>query len=701
MALPPTIKELQRRIAFLEEALDQRKDYEDQLRVFREVISQSSHMVFITDNIGRIEFLNEQAYRTFGNSLDDLKGKVHHLKLAETEEKIIEEKIRNALMEGRTYKGEMNTIDRNGASIHIKATISPIFKNNQIISFVTDLEDITEETELKRISWEQQERNRIVVENSPISISLVDRNGIFVYVNHQAEIDLGLPAEKIVNKTVTDIFGAEGLETMKFIRKIFRDKKGLYIEKSYNINGKIKYFEIARQPIFDQEGNVSLVMSLVNNITDRKQMDSLVKFQHSIDSLQSISDTFEHSLSALFDNLFSLHWVDAGGLYVINEEKQVLELVYHRGLSRAFVELTRSFPLNSPGIQTMYSKKSRFTSIHDYQHPSKPAAENENLTFICGLPLIFNNNPIGQLNLASKTVVDLSEFDRMAIESIAGRVANLVQLLQTQNRLRKTNKELAGTLESLKENRQLLIQKSRLESLGELSAGLAHEINQPLSIISLAIENLELKLRNGMADKDYLVAKFGSISGNIAKIRQLIDHVRIFSRDQKENIVQRIDVNQTINEALSLIKEQLRSHRINVTLHFGKDLGIVIGNQSRLEQVFMNLFSNSRDALDEKEKFSSKPGIQKEIRITTQNIEEYTEIEFWDNGTGLSKENLERMFDPFFTTKPSGQGTGLGLPIVYGILRDMNGTIMAKSSPGKYMRILIRIPAHKQRELNT
>jgi PAS domain S-box-containing protein len=678
-----------------------RKQFEDQLIVFREVLEQSPHIIYITDNKGRIEFLNEKATQVFGDTMDALKGKVHYLKLAENEDEKIKDDLRNAMIEGRTFKGEMKAEGKNGFQISVRATVSPIFKDHQIISYITELEDITQEAEGKRLFWEQQERYRTVVENSPVAISLVDRNGKFIFVNHQAEVDLRRPAAEILNKTVLEIFEGEGRETMKLIRKIFRDKKGLYSESSYKINGIKMYFEVAREPIFDQAGNVSFVMSLVNNITERKQMDHLVRFQHSIDSLQSISDTFEHSLSALFDNVFSLDWVDAGGLYAIDESGQNLELIHHRGLSDAFVELTRSFPLTSPGVQVMFNKQPRFSSIEDYHHPTRQAALDENMTFICALPLIFQDKPIGSLNLASRKVHSLSDFDMMTIISLAGRVANLVQLLQTQENLKMTNKHLSKALISLQENRQLLIQKSRLESLGELSAGLAHEINQPLSIISLAIENLELKLRRGMTDKEYLVKKFGSISSNINKIRQLIDHVRLFSRDQKENLVQRIDVNHTIKEALSLINEQLRNHRIAVTLNLGEELGVVIGNQSRLEQVFMNLLSNSRDALDEREKISAKPTVRKEIRITTQNVGEFTEIEFWDNGTGIGDEDMERMFDPFFTTKPYGQGTGLGLPIVYGIIREMNGTVEAKSADGKYMRILIRIPAHKSRDINT
>jgi signal transduction histidine kinase len=112
--------------------------------------------------------------------------------------------------------------------------------------------------------------------------------------------------------------------------------------------------------------------------------------------------------------------------------------------------------------------------------------------------------------------------------------------------------------------------------------------------------------------------------------------------------------------------------------------------------VFLNLFSNSRDALDEKEKNSTQPGLSKNIRVSTRVKKDKIEVIFWDNGIGVSKKDLPRIFDPFFTSKPPGKGTGLGLPIAYGIIHDMQGEITAKSIAASHTSINILLPYHEK-----
>jgi signal transduction histidine kinase len=270
-------------------------------------------------------------------------------------------------------------------------------------------------------------------------------------------------------------------------------------------------------------------------------------------------------------------------------------------------------------------------------------------------------------------------------------------LVKTQENLRKSNESLSKALKDLQDNRNKLIQKSRLESLGELSAGLAHEVNQPLSVISLSLQNLEERIKNGKADTIYLDSKFGSLFRNVEKIKELIDHVRTFSRQQKDNLFERININEAVDRALSLITEQLRSHHITVRKELEEKAGnYVIGNMSRLEQVFLNLLANARHALDEKEKVSEEKGFSKEILISASYKRKFVEILFRDNGTGISEKDLQLIFDPFFTTKPEGEGTGLGLSIVYGIITEMQGEISAESKEGEYTSIKVRIPFIKE-----
>ncbi|NTV84486.1 MAG: GAF domain-containing protein, partial [Bacteroidales bacterium] len=409
-------------------------------------------------------------------------------------------------------------------------------------------------------------------------------------------------------------------------------------------------------------------------------------------SLQSIGETFDESLHILFDNLFQLDWVDAGGLYLVNNEKETLELIYHKGLSEEFIKSTAVYSLKSSNAEIAFKGVPRYVTMDNYLSSTKENVSTEQISFIASLPLVYRDKVLGLLNLASRKVTDIDQADRQAIEMIAVKVANLLELIKTRKELDRSNNELNKKLEELGINQQLLLQKSRLESLGELSAGLAHEINQPLSVISLAMENVNYKLDQKAATEEYLNKKFNTITQNINKIRELIDHVRIFSRDQGAIMFERVDVNNVISNALSMINSQLRHHRIQITTELEQNLGYTMGNPSRLEQVLLNLFSNARDALEEKEKQAGNEGMKMEILISTFIESDKIVIKVRDNGSGISPENLNRIFNPFFTTKSVGHGTGLGLPIVYGIIREMKGEIMAKSDEGHFTEISISLP---------
>jgi len=534
-----------------------------------------------------------------------------------------------------------------------------------------------------------------ILDNVPISITVMDYDGKFIFFNKQSEINLGVSSKDLRSKSLTDLLPKEGPANLKIIRNIFEDKQPVNQNVVYTIHGKTRYFKIERMPQFDALGNVSSVLSLAQETTELVQNQKLAKIQLSIDSLQSIGETFEESLQILFDNLFQLDWIDAGGLYLVNYEKEVLELVYHRGLSENFLKSVTSYPFQSPHAEVAFNRVPRYISTDYFLPDTKDNLILEKLCFVATIPLIYRGKVLGLLNLASRQVLDINESDRQAIESIALKVANLIELIKTRKELDNSNSELTTKLKELNIKQQMLIQKSRLESLGELSAGLAHEINQPLSIISLAMENINYKVAQKNATGEYLTRKFETINQNIDKIRLLIEHVRLFSRDQGTIMFEQVNVNNVITSALSMIGSQLRYHHIDVCTQFSKIDGYTIGNPSRLEQVILNLLSNSRDAVEEKSKRPGIAGYKMEIRIKTAVEHNKIAIKVRDNGVGISKENLARLFNPFFTTKSAQHGTGLGLPIVYGIVREMQGEIKTRSKIGSFTEVSILLPLYE------
>lgn len=269
-----------------------------------------------------------------------------------------------------------------------------------------------------------------------------------------------------------------------------------------------------------------------------------------------------------------------------------------------------------------------------------------------------------------------------------------------EKEINKLNKVLeirvAEEVQKVKQQQQLLVQKSKLEFIGELSAGLSHEINQPLGGISMGLENILLRIEeNESVDKKYIQDKFETLFHDVDRINQIIEHVRIFSRDQQNIFREEIDPVKVIQNALSMIKMQLKNNNINLEMDIQDQPMIVLGNPYRLEQVIVNLLSNARYAVEEKKKADNTNSYSKSINVKCISENDHCLIGVYDNGMGISVKHINSIFDPFFTTKDEEKGTGLGLSISYGIVKEMGGKIDVESKEGAFSNFIVTLPLKK------
>lgn len=256
---------------------------------------------------------------------------------------------------------------------------------------------------------------------------------------------------------------------------------------------------------------------------------------------------------------------------------------------------------------------------------------------------------------------------------------------------RNLEKRIIEELRKQEVQQELLAQKSKLESLGTLSAGIAHEINQPLGGISMGLDNIQLKLLEGHLTDDYLNRKIDGLFQHVERIKKIIEHTRTFSRSQRQVLFGKVDVNEVVNNALLMINSQLLNSKVELEVALGTINGYVLGDSYRLEQVVLNLLSNAKHAVEDKEK-QNIPGYVKCIKLQTYAEADEVVIVVWDNGAGIPHENVDKIFDPFFTTKKEDKGTGLGLSITYGIVKDMLGELRVESEYGVDTRMKVILP---------
>jgi len=254
--------------------------------------------------------------------------------------------------------------------------------------------------------------------------------------------------------------------------------------------------------------------------------------------------------------------------------------------------------------------------------------------------------------------------------------------LETQRlALDRRQADLEVSLRQQRATQAQLIQSEKLASVGTLAAGVAHELNQPLTLIRGYAQRLGRPGRSfGSKEREDL----GIIEEETARMMKIISHLKDFSRKSTGEF-QEVDINAVLQNSLALFSEQLRGRGVEVRVALDPTLPPIWGDPIQLSQVFVNMIANGRDAID-----GGGGGV---LAITSRCGQANTiAVSFVDTGSGIKPEHLSRVFDPFFTTKPVGSGTGLGLSIALGLVEAHGGKIDVESECGKGSRFTVVLP---------
>ena len=289
-----------------------------------------------------------------------------------------------------------------------------------------------------------------------------------------------------------------------------------------------------------------------------------------------------------------------------------------------------------------------------------------------------------------RIVEELKTKEMETVRALAGREAAELRAAMAEELVR-ANSDLQDANRKLKETQSQLIQNEKMASLGQLVAGIAHEINNPLAfvvnnlfIVESGLEELRAETELHLCDPSLKKlrktrTRLGEMREGLDRMKELILGLRTFSR-LDEGEFQTVDIAEKIEAVLLLLKHKMNG-RIDVERHYCP-AGTLYCYSGRLRQVLMNLIANATDAIAGKGT----------IVITTSRTSEFFLISVRDTGAGISEAIRSKIFDPFFTTKPVGQGTGLGLAISYGIVRDHGGSIELQSEEGVGSEFIVKIP---------
>jgi PAS domain S-box-containing protein len=302
------------------------------------------------------------------------------------------------------------------------------------------------------------------------------------------------------------------------------------------------------------------------------------------------------------------------------------------------------------------------------------------------LPALLRDAPAsGESELTIKTLVGASlpvavSFNTVEMEGESLTIL-IIRDLSARKRLEAEREEM----------QQQLFQTSKLASIGELSAGVAHEINNPLN----GIINFAQLLKDEETPRtEFERQMIDGIIEEGGRITQIVRGLLTFARHDTHEI-SHLHIGETINTSISLFGRQLEKDGVKVEIDVPDNLPLIRADASRLRQVFVNMISNAHQAL------RAKASGDKVFRIKARRSAGHAEgdalrLEFYDNGIGIRQEDIGKVFDPFFTTRRDGDGTGLGLSISFGIIRDHGGTINVESERGRYTRFVVELPVEAE-----
>lgn len=285
--------------------------------------------------------------------------------------------------------------------------------------------------------------------------------------------------------------------------------------------------------------------------------------------------------------------------------------------------------------------------------------------------------------IVSQGFAPSTEIDLQVADGNVRRVMLSAGMAQEDAGVNQNIHFLIKDIEQQRLMRAQLAQADKLASIGELSSGIAHEINNPLGII---LGYTQLMIRNHK-EAPHLQADLKTIEKHTRHCKSIVEDLLNFARTSKPK-KELCDIHSIINDVINFIQQHTNSAHVKISKTFDKDIGLLLLDEKNIKQVLINLIMNARHAVGEAGSIT--------VKTKKDKLFDDVHIQVIDNGDGIEKKNLSRIFDPFFSTKPTGEGTGLGLSVSYGIIKNHGGHIDVESEIEKGSTFTLKLPMPKE-----
>jgi histidine kinase len=513
----------------------------------------------------------------------------------------------------------------------------PVELSNELGMLATAINDMGDQIAIKEGELNQQRDNyERLFELVPCIITVQDRDYRLMAYNRQF-------ADQFAPETGDFCYSAYKGRSEKCencpVEKTFTDGQSHFSEESgVSKDGRPTHWLVKTSPIRDDQGDVVAAMEINLDITPTKELEE--KLSHSEKRYHAIYNSIPNPVFVL----------DRSTLAIRDCNSSVIDFYgYPRGniIGRSFMDL-----FSSDEVEEWVQRVRSDTHLNQARHKRK-----DGKTLFVDIRISPSGDPENDVLLAS-------------VSDITKRV----------------------------EAEQQLVQAGKMATLGEMATGVAHELNQPLSVIKTASSYFMRKIgRKEPIKSGILHTMAEEIDSHVNRATKIINHMREFGRKSTMS-PEEIRINDVMRKAFDIFSQQLKLREIQVVWNLQDDLPVVRTDPGRLEQVFINLLINARDAIEERDEIGPIYQEGKTITLTTYTEGPSIVAEVADTGVGIVPASRDKAFEPFYTTKKVGKGTGLGLSISYGIIQDSGGTIrfLPHPPPGACVQIRFPRPTHEE-----
>jgi len=551
------------------------------------------------------------------------------------------------------------TIGESVAVEAMRAGAHDYLMKNNLVRLVPTIERELQEAENRRARREAEKQlhlQSVAMESAANAIMITDEKGAIIWVNYAFTETSGHSKDEVLGRNPRFLNSEK--QDQAFYQDMWNTILAGKIWHNTLINrrkdGTFNHEDMTITPIHDNSGKLTHFVAIKHDITEKTLAQ---------EALQASELRYRRLFESAKDGILILD-ADTGQIADVNP--YLIEML---GFSKE--ELTGKQLWEIGPFKDIVASKVAFAELRERGY-----IRYENL------PLESREGHIRQVEFVSNSYLAGSRVIQCNVRDITDRKLAEEVLRRTNQHLEGTFAELQTKTQELASMTQQLWQASKLATMGELAASVAHELNNPLATVALRAEALIEDLSPGDPKFDSLKV----ISQEIERMATLVANLLSFSRRSQPEI-STLDLREELVNCLDFIEHYLRSHKVDVAQEFASELASVYADRQQLRQVFLNLITNASDAMPQ--------GGTLTLRAFSGvlDVRPAVVVEFSDTGTGVQAGDLSKLWEPFFTTKPEGKGTGLGLAICRRTVESHHGIIEIETAPGKGFTVRITLPA--------